>query len=372
MIRQAASNQSFYIKSAESEDEAVIRKLLRDAPMQGAVHVSLQREPDANLAAAVEGRKHHTILVKNSDDEHVLGMGSRSVRPLYVDGEVRSVGYLGQLRVNPGRMGVRRLVAGYSAIAQTHSSDELAYDITSIIEDNTMAVRMLERGLSGMPHYRRLTRLTTFLIPVSSRIVHIQNDVHIAGADDLGGIVSCLQEYLSRYQFSPDWDEQTIQDGSCCNNLSVNDFLIIRDRGKISSCLAIWDQKVFKQVIIDGYSRSLSIVRPLLNLLLSVLRKPQLPKAPCELNMAYLSHMAIRDDKPEEFIDLIRMARQVAFKRGIDYLVIGLTCAHPLHKIMSSTFPSYEYVSNLYSVHWDRSNPDVLNGRIPHVEVAVL
>ena len=371
-MRQAARPQSFYIKSAESEDEAVIRKLLRDAPMQGAVHLSLQREPDANLAAGVEGRKHHTMLVLNSDDEQVLGIGSRSVRPLYVNGEVCSVGYLGQLRVNPGRMGIRRLVAGYRAIGQTHNSDELAFDITSVIEDNKMAVRMLERGLRGMPHYRRLTRLTTFLIPASSRVVEIQNDVDMAGADDLSGIVSCLQEYLPRYQFSPYWDEQAILDESYCNNLSVNDFLIIRDGGKVSSCLAIWDQKNFKQVIINGYSRTLSIVRPLLNMLLSVLRKPRLPKAPCALNMAYLSHMAIRNDNPQEFIDLICMARQVAFKREIDYLVIGLTCTHPLHEVMSSTFPSYEYVSNLYTVHWDRSNPDVLNGRIPHVEVAVL
>jgi len=223
-----------------------------------------------------------------------------------------------------------------------------------------------------MPHYRRLTRLTTFLVPTSSRVEEIQNHVDIAGADDLSGIVSCLQDYLPRYQFSPYWDEQAIQDGSYCKNLSVNDFLIIRDGGKISSCLAIWDQKSFKQVIINGYSRTLSIVRPLLNMFLSVQRKPRLPQAPCELNMAYLSHMAIRDDKPEEFIDLVRMARQVAFKREIDYLVIGLTCAHPLHKVMSSKFSSYEYASNLYTVHWDRSNSDVSNGRIPHVEVAVL
>ena len=371
-MSKSPSRQSFYVKQAKPEDEAVIREILRDAPMQGAVRLALLREPDANLAAAIEGDKHNTVLVMDAGSEQVLGMGNRSVRPLYVDGQVCSVGYLGMLRVSPGRKVFRRLVAGFRELERTRSGNELDYDLTSIVEDNSVVVRLLERGLKGLPHYHALAKLSTFILATSTKVGKVRNKVETASIDDLGDIVSCLQEYLSQYQFSPYWDEQAIQDARLCNNLSPDDFLIIRDGGKVSSCLAIWDQREFKQVIIRGYSGLLARIRPMLNIILFILGKPRLPKAPGELNMAYISHLAVRDNDPGGFVDMVKTARVAAAKRGIDYLAIGLTTVHPLNGIMRAAFPHYQYTSNLYTVHWCRKSADVLRGRIPHVEVAVL
>lgn len=351
----------------------MVRRLMREAPMQGAIHLSLQREPDANLAREIQGSKHVTVFVLNASDDQVLGVGSRSVRSLYVNGKVRPVGYLSQLRAQPGRNGLRRLSAGYKAIEQSRGDGEYSCDITSIIEDNTVALRMLERGLPGLPDYRLFARLTTFVMPTCARVRSSRHKVEIAGAEDLGHIVSCLQNYLSQYQFSPYWDEQMIQDQNLCNNLSVNDFLIIRDGEEISASVAVWDQRKFKQVIVNGYSRALASIRPLLNIPLYLLGKPRLPAAPSELNLAYLSHLAVKNNDPEKFRDLLKMARLTAAKRGIDYLALGLTTVHPLHRVLSRSFPSYQYSSKLYTVHWNKPTmSDQLYGRIPHVEVAVL
>jgi len=366
------TRQSFYTRLAKPEDEAVIRNLLRDAPMQGAVRLALLREPDANLAAGIEGGKHNTVLVMDAGSEQVLGMGNRSVRPLYVDGQVCSVGYLGLLRVSPGRKVIRRLIAGFRELEQTRSGHELDCDLTSIIEDNSVVVRLLERGLKGLPYYRPLAKLSTFILATSTNVGKLRNKVESASIDDLGDIVSCLQEYLSQYQFSPYWDEEAIQDTRLCNNLSPDDFLIIRDGNKVSSCLAIWDQRKFKQVMLRGYSGLIANLRPMLNILLSILGKPRLPKVPGELNMAYISHLAVRNNDPGKFVDMVKAARGAAAKRGIDYLALGLTTAHPLNGIMRAAFPHYRYTSNLYTVHWGRKPADVLRGRIPHVEVAVL
>ena len=373
MSSQSSFSSSFYTKTARPEDEAVIRQLMREAPMQGAIRLSLQREPNANLAAGIQGRKHVTVFVVNASDSQVLGAGSRSVRSLYVNGEVCQVGYLSQLRAQPGRNGLRRLRAGYKAIEQTRTDEDFCCDITSITEDNTVALRMLERGLPGLPGYRLLARLTTFVIPTCARIKNSRHKVESAGFEDLRHIVSCLQDYLSQYQFSPYWDEHMIKDRNLCNNLSVDDFLIIRDGEKIAASVAVWDQRSFKQVVVNGYSRTLSRIRPLLNIPLFLLGKPRLPAAPSELNLAYLSHLAVEDNDPEKFRDLVKMGRFAAAKRGIDYLVLGLTTAHPLHRVLSRSFPSYQYSTKLYTVHWDkRMISDQLHERIPHVEVAVL
>lgn len=366
------ARQTIYVKRALPEDEAVVRKLLRDTPMQGAVRLALLREPDANLASGIEGHKHDTILVKDSGSDQVLGIGNRSVRPLYVDGQARSVGYLGLLRVNSGRAGIRRLAAGFRGLEQTHSGNELAWDLTSIIEDNTAVVRLLERGLKGLPHYMPVAKLSTFIVSATGKAANAGHNVESASNEDLGEIVSCLQEYLSQYQFSPYWNEQDIRDERLCKNLSPDDFLVIRDGAKVASCLAIWDQKTFKQAVVQGYSGVTSYLRPALNVLLYLLGKPRLPNAPGELNMAYISHLAVRDNDPSRFKDMVSAARNVAAKRGIEYLALGLTTVHPLHEVMRTAFPHYRYASNLYTVHWDRCPTDVLHGRIPHVEVAVL
>lgn len=98
-----------------------------------------------------------------------------------------------------------------------------------------------------------------------------------------------------------------------------------------------------------------------------------MPTVPGELNMAYLSHLAVENDDPEKFRDLISMARLEAAKRGIDYLATGLTTKHPLHRVLSRSFPGYQYTSKLYTVHWDkRKMSDQIHERIAHVEVAVL
>jgi hypothetical protein len=371
-MERTSARQSIYVERALPEDEAVVRKLLRDTPMQGAVKVSLLREPDANLAAGIEGHKHNTIMVKDSGSDQVLGIGNRSVRSLYVDGRARSVGYLGLLRVSPGRTGIRRLIAGFRELEQTHSGNELAYDLTSIIEDNAAVVRLLERGLKGLPHYMPLAKISTFIVSATGKAARAENSVEAAGSEDLGEIVSCLQDYLSQYQFSPCWDEQAIRDERLCNNLSPDDFLVIKEGAKVASCLAIWDQKKFKQAVVQGYSGLTSYLRPALNVVLRILGKPRLPHAPGELNMAYISHLAVRNNDPVKFIDMVSAARNAAKKRGIEYLALGLTTVHPLHEVMRAAFPHYRYTSNLYTVHWDRRPTDILHGRIPHVEVAVL
>ena len=202
---------TFYVKRALPDDESIIRSLLRSTPMQGAIHIRLQREPDANLAAKVEGLKHHSVFVINLEGIPV-GMGSRSVRRVYINGQVKQLGYLSQLRAAPGRRGIKRLRAGFAGIKQLHGKDELPYDYTTIIADNLAAKRLLERGIQGLPRYYPLARLSTFIIPTAKRADSLQTDIECAEAEDIPAITSCLQHYSSRYQLAPYWDADTLTD----------------------------------------------------------------------------------------------------------------------------------------------------------------
>ncbi len=56
---------------------------------------------------------------------------------------------------------------------------------------------------------------------------------------------------------------------------------------------------------------------------------------------------------------------------GCIYIVIGFASRHPWLPWLRKRFRPREYASMLYTVHWEKGG-EVLDGRIPHVEVALL
>jgi hypothetical protein len=341
--------------------------------MEGLVRLALAREPDATLAAGIEGTRHATALLREEPGGKVLGMGSRSVRRVFYRGEPALLGYLGQLRVKSGLCALKRLRAGFENLERTRREDELPFDLTSIVEDNSPARRLLERGLPRFPRYQPLTRLTTCLISTAGS--RTAGDSSMSARDpELAEIAECLQRNLRRYEFAPIWTEEELRSNEICRDLRPEDFLVKRVAGRITGCAAIWDQRGFKQVIVAGYAPWLARCRPVVNVGLALTRRPRLPSPSSTLSVAYLSHVAIDADCAQDFLELVAAARVRAARRGIDFLALGFAQDHPLLEVALSKLRPRSYRSILYLVHPATSGcPDAVErGCRPHVEVATL
>jgi hypothetical protein len=81
---------------ATSEDDAQLRRLLRENAISGSISVTLEREPSFFGAAAVEGREHQTVVALEQD--RIVAAGSISARHRFINGQPMRVGYLGALR----------------------------------------------------------------------------------------------------------------------------------------------------------------------------------------------------------------------------------------------------------------------------------
>lgn len=358
---------------AKPEDDSEIRRLLRDNPMDGEIRVSLEREPNAFLAAAVEGEPHHTVVAREPSTGRIVGMGTRAVWNAFIDGEPRRLGYLSQLRVDRSFRGRRRLLAaGYAALRELRAPDEAPFDLTSIIADNETARRLLGGGVPGLPTYRELSGFVTLVLPAlrpSRKRASVEIEPGRPGRMD--EIAECLARNRRRYQTAPFFTAAELTSSERSRGLAPHDFRLALRDGRVAGCLALWDQQGFKQVVVRGYAPRLARWRPWINRLPRSLGIPRLPDPGEALPHATISHVAVDGDDPLIFQALVESAHAEACARGLAYVVIGFAADHPWLPWLERRFRCRRYESVLYTVDWG-GGAGALDGRRPHVEAALL
>ena len=102
----------YQFELATPADDQAIRRVMAETPMIGSVTVSFQREPSFFEANDVLGRDWQAVVCRDTKQDEIVGVATRSVRPLYVNGIPRRIGYLSGLRfVRHARGAVYWLVA---------------------------------------------------------------------------------------------------------------------------------------------------------------------------------------------------------------------------------------------------------------------
>jgi hypothetical protein len=128
---------SFRFQLAGPEHDAGLRRLLAEEAMPGPIRLAYTREPDFFTGLALEGPFTQTFVAL--EDEAVVGMGTRAVRRLYINGEVEDVGYLGGLRVKPGAQRRLGLSRGYRLLKEIHGDGRCPGYLSTILEGNREA-----------------------------------------------------------------------------------------------------------------------------------------------------------------------------------------------------------------------------------------
>jgi len=190
----------------------------------------------------------------------------------------------------------------------------------------------------------------------------------------LGEIVECLDRNGARRQFAPRWTREALECPRRCRGLGPTDFFVARRSGRVVGCLALWDQRCFKQTVVKGYGARLRLARPMVNAVGPWFGVPKLPAPGGAVRNAFLSHVAVDDDDPDVLVSLVAEAMASPRASNVAYLVTGFAERDPLLRAITGTFACRRYSSLVYLVHWEDGADAVaaLDGRIPHLEVAIL
>ena len=328
---------------AEPSDDVHLRRMLRASVMPGRVRVAFTREPDFFAADGMAGAQDVTVVARR--DGRVIGSGRCSVFSLMRNGVPRRIGYLSALRVTERtRESARLLREGYDLLGSetAHLADGF---FTSVATDNVRARRVLEHGgRLGLPSYQRLCDLVTLVGAVSA---------DRRSTPESSATESELGEFLARAshdsQLSLEWDASRWRD-LARHGVSARDFSVVRQDGRIVAGAAVWDQRAFRQTVIDGYEGWLHRVRPLLNVATALQRRPQLPRPGSVLAQGSLFGAGTAD--PAAWPALWRLVRRRAAASGLSWLTLSRDARDPELPMLRRLMKGQEYGTTLYEVRW--------------------
>ncbi len=373
--KEQPSTPSARGKLADATDDLKIRRLLRKAPVPGTVQIAYLREPDYLAALVVEGRFNQTVMGVDSTSDELIGVGSRSVKTAFINGEPSPLGYLSSLRVAKNYRGGTFLARGYKFFKELHTDGRAKLYLTTIIEGNEQARKILTSGRGGLPAYRDIGRFHTLAISLRQslkRLIESDLVIQAAWADDIPAMLDFWRQEGSKRQFFPEYRPEDFSSNGLLRGLGLEDILLAFRGGELVGTVAAWDQRAFRQSKVTGYSQKLRAFRPAYNLGARVLGYPTLPLAGTELDYVNLALVCVKENDAAIFGSLLR--ELMSRSRSKHKLILaGCHEKDPLLPVLNK-FRHFSYYSRLYVVCWPDGEDDFqkLNGRVPYLELGAL
>jgi hypothetical protein len=354
---------------ATRSDEPDIRRLLRENAMEGQLHISLEREPDAFAADFSLAREQGFVVARDASTGEAIGICERVVHDCYVNGSPAHLPYIGALRVSAQyRNRIKVIKGGFAKLrAITGQTNTLPFALTSIAQENKTALRLLCADLPGLPRYEPVGSFATFLLASREK-------TRAAESLDAKTLASAANEWNVQHQFAMAWQEDEIERLTLFG-LSPESRFGIRRSGQLCGSVGLWDQRAYRQAVVRRYPVSLSALRPFYNLASKLLNRPLLPKKGEAMNVAVASHFSWFDGREETFSQLVEAALSRASNLGISATAFGFAVGSQCYQLMRECFPrAMEFKTQLFKVFWpdDVTHQTPLDGRPLHPELGVL
>ncbi len=342
----------FDVAFAGPDDEADIRRLLAETPLGGAIGLAFTREPNAFASDVGLADRHAFVVARERKGGRLVGLAERTVFEAWIGGQVRLLPYLGALRLAPsvrGRISVLR--RGFDLLRGLARPDEYPFALTSVTADNHAALRLLTRGLPGLPTYRPIGDFSTFALR-PRRDSRARAAAAPLGPDDLGDLARFLDATLRRRPFAFAWREETLR-RLFAAGVDPDDVLVLRRDGRIAGAIVVWDQRARRQTIVARLPRPLRLARPVANLVAPLLGRPRLPREGEVLAQGTLTALALADDADADgFETLLAAGLDRAREKGLDVAVLGLPTTHPWRAMVRAGRRGIEYRTRLHLAHW--------------------
>ncbi len=308
------------LQLADDEDNDKIIGLAEQCPQEGMITYFTNRTPRFNtLQRLLDKDAWHLVALK---DESVIGLVGVVHFPARVLGDTYKVGYMLDLRVDKAyRSGMTAFKLVRAAVDHVRKSDADMV-IANFLKDNKSPL-VFTSGRGGLPPALHLGTNRIFnIIPVRSMRLDKRYKIDKPGDKDIPEIVELYRKYVSRYAIAPVLTEDRFRNYlDTITGLSLDNFLVARENGKIRAVTALWDEHPYKSYQVLRLNFSIRVVTGLLNFLSHFMKMPhpvRLNEPLRQLSLVLYAH----DDCPEALDTLFRHANNISM--GSEYTLIML------------------------------------------------
>lgn len=361
----------------EQAEDAALRAILRATFMPGNISLSFQREPSFFAAEQAGNLLSQVLAVRDTTSNQIVGFGCRSLRRLFVDGEAKIVGYLSGLRGLPSVRRGTLLARAYRFLKELHRDGQAPYYVTTIFDDNEYAKTLLTSRRAGLPVYKSLGHLYTYLLPLyKEQKSHCRERAIVRGLDTnlAGAAVESINAFNRQHQFGACYITEDLIGGTgILPGFDMKNLYVCQTGSRVTATLGVWDQNPFKQSVVMGYSWSYRLARPLLNLGAQFGLSAKLPGVGESFPYLYAALVSCAPGEPDLLESLLATALHDWSDRGYAYLLIGVHENSPFVDLLQS-LSAMRLSSTIYLVYWEDCLDSILpsTATVPHLEIATL
>ncbi len=337
-------NERYTFSLAGPEHSHQLLEIYESGEFTGNISVLYTRRPDPFQSLMMEGESALIPIVFDREKNRVCAMGACIIRKVNLNGEIRTAGYLTGLKSLPEYR--KRIPHGSEVYRYLYEQTKDKVDIyyTTILQDNVVAQKMLEKKRRNMPEYRYSGRYTVYCISTGPAQRRKERGREYNKYRFLKGNIAEVERFFQnaspRFNLSPvemNWPGLTDED---CYTLRDSD-------GRIIAACALWSQQSYKQYLITEYR---GIYRYLRKVPLELFGYPNLPKENQPVNYTSVTMLAVSDDDSKIATYFIEKVAEAA--KSYDFAMLGLFENHPLTASVAG-IRSIKYESRLYTVHWN-------------------
>lgn len=373
-LNPAVEDRRFRFDVATPADNSELLQFSAQAEMSGAIRFSFDRSPDYFAALRVEGRHTDVLVGREIKTGRLVATGHRSVKHAFVNGTATAVAYLSGLRVGQTARSASFLSRGYARLNALQAKHPAPIHLTTIMEDNAHARKVLLSKRLGLPAYHDLGRFCCMALNLDGTD-HADSkfSVRRASAVDATLVVEFLNRVGRAKQFFPEYGAS---DFGCFDGLlpclEWEDVFLAFDGSTLAGIVAAWDQQKIRRWRVTGYAPWLRFCRHAMNLGARIRRMPLLPPPGSPVNCFNLALVCIHENNRNVFKALLDEVNRVCRGRYAFFLA-GLHERDPLLPELMAR-PHVPLTSRLYAVNRENENrpQQSLDERVPYLELGSL
>lgn len=348
------------------EKNRELLNFLQRQTMPGDIQLMLDCSPNFFESLEVEGQKVKVMSLREQNTGELMCMGCMAEKVHWINGQEREekIGYISSLRVDKKFRAGGLFYKAYSYLQSEHEKNhpDRIY-LSTILEENTIAKKILTTDRPGLPHYTDWGLLSTSFLPVNKQIWknHFADSSEVilrpATAQDIPALAAFWKKESHKRQFVPAYTEQDFnQPHGILRGLKMNDILLALHHEKIIGCIALWDQSAYRRWVVAAYSKKMKMAKGLYNIVAPLLNRPKLPKEHEPFYYKILSLIAIQNDDVKIFESLLYTLWNREHKVKDLVISIGFHETDPLFSLIRPK-KTQKLLSRLYLSHWkdDRS-----------------